>query len=148
MQSPILALVIVTSGAPMLPFARLSTGSLLPHVLRVIETLGLFAVRFKCEIFLRLCNSQKQKARHIVKICFNKCYPFATLTRIVVLEMALRTAHDDIFAAPRKLLYIGTMIGQRYGTAVVALLAAWHVLYGIEVLVFGRQWLLVAHQIA
>lgn len=71
-----------------------------------------------------------------------------TLTRIVVGELALRTAHHDALAAPRELLYVRTMVGQRHGAAVVGLLAARHMLNGVEVLVFGRQRFVVAHQIA
>lgn len=62
--------------------------------------------------------------------------------------MALRAAHHHILTAPRELLDVRTVVGQRYAAPVVALLAGRHVLDGVEVLVLGGQRLLVAHQIA
>lgn len=71
-----------------------------------------------------------------------------SLTRIVIFELALRTAYHHIFASPRKLLDVWTMIGQWHGTTVIFLLAARHMCNGIEVLIFFRQWFVMSNQIA
>lgn len=154
-EPTILALVVVASGAPMLPFASLPAGTLLPHALRMIETFRVLAVRFQCKVFLRLCVRMWRvdiETNYVRIVCVgnvsNNIRGVCTLTGIVVGEMALRAAHDDVLAAPRELLDVRTVVGQRHGAAVVALLAARHILDGVEILVFGRQRLLVSHQIA
>lgn len=57
------------------------------------------------------------------------------------------TAHNDVLAAPRKLLYIGTVIRQRNRAAVVALLAILNVVETVEILIGLGQLIVVLDEI-
>lgn len=67
--------------------------------------------------------------------------------RIVLFKLALRATHNDVLAAPRELLNVRTMIGQRYGAAVVLQLIV-NMIEAIKILIFVWQWKFVLHQIA
>lgn len=55
-KTSIFTLIFVTTGSPVLPFARLTAGSFLPHVFRMIETFWIWSIRFQSEIFFGFCN--------------------------------------------------------------------------------------------
>lgn len=96
-QVSVFALVVVTAGAPVLPFAGLLARAFLPHLVGVIETTGIFAVSFEGEIFLGFW--------------------------IIILELTLRPSHNHIFAPPRKLLNIRAMIRQRDRSPIIGLVS-------------------------
>lgn len=85
-QSPILAGIVVASRAPVLPFACLLARSLFPHLFRVLETLRLRTILFQRKVFLAMW--------------------------IVFLKLTLRTTHNNVFASPRELLNVWTVIGE------------------------------------
>lgn len=57
------------------------------------------------------------------------------------------TAHNNVLAAPRELLYIGTVIRQRNRAAVVALLAILNVSETVEILIGLGQLIVVLDEI-
>lgn len=85
--------VVVTSRAPVLPLAGLMARPLFPHLLAVLKALALLTVLLQREILLSV--------------------------RIVLHELALRAAHGDIFAPPRELLDVRTVVGEGNRPAVV-----------------------------
>jgi hypothetical protein len=113
MESTSLACVGVATRAPMLPFSGLMTASLFPHLLRMLEAFRLRSVFLKGEVFLTI--------------------------RIVLLKFALRSTHHDVFASPRELLDVGTVISQRNRSAIVLEIVA-DVIQAIKVLIFFWQW--------
>lgn len=83
-QPAIAAQVLITAGAPMLPLPDLSAGPLLPHLMIVIQAFGRRTIGLKCKVLIRVW--------------------------IVVRELALRAANDDIIRLPREFLNIGTVV--------------------------------------
>lgn len=71
---------------------------------------------------------------HVQNITDTLSSPASPLTRIVVLELALGSTYGDVLAAPRKLLDVWTVVGQRHRSPVVTLLALCHMSDAVKVL--------------
>lgn len=142
-KSSILAFVLVATWAPVLPLSGLTARSLLPHHFGVIKALRMLAIGFKRKVLFRF-----YKKKFFINKQIDHRYENKTFTRIVVLELALRAAHHHVLAAPRELLYVRTVVGQRHRTTVISLLTAWNMSNRIEILKFLGQRFLMPHQIA
>lgn len=57
------------------------------------------------------------------------------LTRVVLRETTVRSAHYHVLAAPGEFLDVGTMVGQGNRSPVKALFAILHMIEAVEVLV-------------
>jgi hypothetical protein len=113
METTRFACISVATRTPMLPFSGLMTASLFPHLLRVLETFRLRTVRLKGEVFLTIW--------------------------IVLFKLALRSTHHNVFASPRELLNVGTVISERDRSTIVLQVVA-HMIQAIKVLIFFWQW--------
>ena len=113
METTSFACVGVTARAPMLPLSGLVTAPLFPHFFGVFETFRLRAILLKGKVFLTI--------------------------RIVLLKLALRSTHYNVFASPGELLNVGTVISERNRSAVVLQVVA-HMIQIIKILIFFWQW--------
>lgn len=93
LQSAFAATVLVAARPVMLPLPRLVTIPLFPHFFAVLEALRLVAVFLERKILLTV--------------------------RIVLGELALRTADDDVFASPSELLDVRAVVSQRHAASVI-----------------------------
>lgn len=93
LQSALAATVLVAARPVMLPLPRLVTIPLFPHFLAVFEALRLVAVLLERKVLLAV--------------------------RVVLRELALRTANDDVLASPSELLDVRAVISQRHAASVV-----------------------------
>lgn len=124
-QSAFGTFIFIAARAPVLPFACLSARPFLPHWISMIETLWLQSIGFESEILFRLCKSKKKLALNLIcNIYVHQNFP---LTWIIVFVLALWAANNDVFAAPRKLLNVWAMIGQRDGATIEFSFIVWHI---------------------
>lgn len=118
----LLALVPVATRAPVAPLSHLFARPLLPHLVGVLEALGMFAVVFKGEVLLG--------------------------TGVIVGVLTVRASDHHVLRLPGELLDVRAVVGEGHGAAVVTFGAALHVLDGIEILIKLRQKVVVTDQIA
>lgn len=115
MEPPGMAKILVASAPPMLPLPNLPARFLLPHLIRVVETLRVFPVGLQCEIFLRL--------------------------RIVFRVFTMGPANGDVVRPPRELLGVRAKIREGNGPSVVGFFAGRDVRDPVEILVYFREFL-------
>lgn len=58
MKSSVLTAIFVAPGSPVLPLPDLFARLFLPHLVGVVETLGIVPINFKCKVFVRIYETK------------------------------------------------------------------------------------------